>query len=193
MGNIGFYYNQTNCVGCRACQVACKDANDLDEGVLFRRVGTFEVGTNYNDVEGFFYSGSCNHCANPACVANCPTGAMHKSEEDGTVLHDDDVCIGCKQCMEACPYSVPQFLEDKNITGKCTTCTAIRNQYGNPPCVDSCPIHVLEFGDLEELKAAHPGAVSEIAILPAASETNPSLLIDKKAAADKQGSVTTLM
>lgn len=192
MGQLGFYYNQADCIGCRACQVACKDTNDLDDGVFYRRAKSFEVGM-YPDVEGYFYTASCNHCADPACVKNCPTGAMHKSEEDGVVYHDDEVCIGCKQCTESCPYQVPQYLEAKGITGKCTSCANLRNQYGNPPCVDACPVHVLKFGDIEELGAEHPNAVSDIAILPSSSETMPSLLIDKKAAADKDGYSETMM
>lgn len=192
MGNLGFYYNQVDCIGCRVCQVACKDANNLDEGVLYRKVNAFEVG-DYGSVQAYFYSAACNHCENPACVAYCPTGAMHKSEEEGVVVHDDDVCIGCQQCMNSCPYSVPQYLPDKNITGKCTSCISIRNQYGNPPCVDACPMHVLKFGDIDELKAEHPEAVSDIAILPSSSETNPSLLIDAKAGSEKSGSSITML
>lgn len=184
MGKLGFYYNQDICTGCRVCQIACKDTNNTDIGILYRRVRTLETGT-YPTVSGYFFSGACNHCENPACVENCPTGAMYVSESDGTVQHDDETCIGCKTCVVSCPYEVPQYNEEANIVGKCYTCTNIRKQYGEPPCVASCPMHALEFGDIDELKAAHPDAVSDIALLPSSSMTTPSLLISKKPAADE--------
>ena len=71
MGN-GFYFDMTACIGCRTCQVACKDKNDLEMGVIFRRLSDFEVG-EYPAVQTYHYSGSCNHCEKPECVAACPT------------------------------------------------------------------------------------------------------------------------
>lgn len=64
---------------------------------------------------------SCNHCESPACVANCPTGAMYK-DDDGTVQHDDEACIGCQTCVNSCPYGAPQFIEEDKIVQKCDTC-----------------------------------------------------------------------
>ena len=84
---LGFYFDMTRCVGCRACQVACKDRNNLDIGLLFRYAKTYETGS-FPKVGMYNYSGSCNHCEHPACVTVCPTGAMYKAE-DGTVIHDD--------------------------------------------------------------------------------------------------------
>ena len=94
MGN-GFYFDMTACIGCRTCQVACKDKNDLEMGVIFRRLSDFEVG-EYPAVQTYHYSGSCNHCEKPECVAACPNAAMYIDEEDGTVQHDDEKCIGCQ-------------------------------------------------------------------------------------------------
>ena len=80
---LGFYFDMTRCIGCRACQVACKDKNNLGVGVVLRNAQTYEVGT-FPTVKMYNLSNTCNHCENPACVAACPTKAMHKAE-DGTV------------------------------------------------------------------------------------------------------------
>ena len=124
---------------------------------------------------------SCNHCASPACVANCPTGAMYKDEETGVVLHDDEMCIGCETCVGACPYGEPVYMEDEGIVRKCDACYLLREKGESPACVAACPMRCLDFGDLEELKAKYgrePGVRRE---RPARfSETTPSLLINAR-------------
>lgn len=178
MANLGFYFDSTRCTGCRTCQIACKDKNRLDVGTLFRKVTSYSVGT-YPNVKVFHFSSTCNHCENPACVANCPTGAMYKSEE-GVVLHDDDICIGCETCVNSCPYQVPVLLPDQQIAGKCDSCYAIRKAGGNPACVDACLARALDFGDLEELTARHEGdLVSEIPVWPDGG-TGPNIRIKPK-------------
>ena len=92
---MGFYFDQNSCVGCKTCQVACKDKNDLEVGTLFRHVVDFEVG-EFPSVKSYHYAATCNHCENPACVEACPTAAMYIDETDGTVQHDDEKCIGCQ-------------------------------------------------------------------------------------------------
>lgn len=181
---FGFYFDMTRCIGCRACQIACKDKNRLDVGVVLRNAKTYECGT-FPKVEMFNYSASCNHCSNPACVAVCPVGAMYKAE-DGTVIHDDAACIGCQACVGACPYEVPQYDEVAKIVKKCDACAYLRAQGKNPACVDACPNRALEFGDIDELKALHgDDCVSDICILPASSMTEPNVLIKaKKCAVD---------
>lgn len=67
---FGFYFDMTRCIGCRACQVACKDKNRLEVGTLYRNVKSYTVGT-FPNVKSYSYSGSCNHCENPICLANC--------------------------------------------------------------------------------------------------------------------------
>jgi len=184
MGNLGFYFNQEACVGCRACQVACKDVNNLPVGILYRQVRGFETGA-YPSVARYSYSGTCNHCLAPACTEICPTGAMYKDEETGVVLHKDEECIGCKACVEACPYDVPKYLDDAGITGKCYACADLRKNGEQPACVASCPMRALEFGDIDELTAAHAGEdlVSDIACLPSSEQTGPSLAISARKAA----------
>ena len=87
---VGFLYNSTVCIACGACQLACQGAHGLGSGEYFRRVVLRPVGGGKETA----FSGGCNHCAHPACVAACPTGAMYRDEEKGVVLHDDGRCIG---------------------------------------------------------------------------------------------------
>lgn len=179
MGQLGFYYDQTACVGCKTCQIACKDRNNLEVGTLFRRVHEFEGG-KFPKPYAYYLSMSCNHCKEAKCVKGCPTGAMHFGE-DGTVQHDKDMCIGCKYCVWNCPYSVPQYLEAKNIVGKCDSCKDLRAEGQNPACVDACVMRCLKFGDLDELKAEYgDDLVRELPVLPSATQTNPSFLIKPK-------------
>lgn len=183
MSQLGFYYDQTRCSGCRVCQIACKDRLGIGEaGAIPRRVSSFETGT-YPDARLYNVSIACNHCEDPLCVANCPTGAMFKSE-DGTVLHDDDACIGCKTCMASCPYGAPQFYSSMNLIVKCDSCKALRDAGEVPVCVASCSMRALDFGDIDELKAKYGSdLVSDIACLPSSEETGPNLLIKKREAA----------
>ena len=170
MAQMGFYFDQTACIGCKTCQIACRDKNALyNVGEIFRTVETTEVG-EFPSVRYYSTSVSCNHCASPACVANCPTGAMYKDEETGVVLHDDEMCIGCETCVSACP-----------IVRKCDSCYLLREKGESPACVAACPMRCLDFGDLEELKAKYgDDLVSDINGLPDSSETTPSLLINAR-------------
>lgn len=175
--SLGFYFDMTRCSGCGTCVYACKNRLDLGMvGVSPRRVGRYEVGA-FPQVQGYSVTVSCNHCENPACVSSCPTGAMYKSE-DGTVLHNDATCIGCRSCIMACPYGSPQYLEAEGMVVKCDTCKALRDAGMNPVCVNACPSRALDFGDLDELRQKYGSdLVSEVAVLPDASLTNPNLLI----------------
>lgn len=175
---VGFYLDATRCSGCHVCQIACKDRMDLhNAGPVPRRVCSYEAGV-YPTASMYHTSIGCNHCEDPACVANCPTGAMYKDEETGVVLHDDSVCVGCKSCMMACPYGAPQFDDAQSRIVKCDSCKALRDAGMNPVCVDACMMRALDFGDMDELKEKYgAGMVQEIACLPRAEMTHPNLLI----------------
>ncbi len=175
---LGFYLDMTRCSGCHVCQIACKDRMDLQNaGPLPRRVATYEVGT-YPEARMYHTSIGCNHCENPACVANCPTGAMHKDEESGVILHDDSVCIGCRSCVMACPYGAPQFDEEAARIFKCDSCKALRDAGKNPVCVDACLMRALDFGNVDDLRAKYgDDLVQEVACMPTASATEPHIVI----------------
>ena len=181
--SLGFYVDLQRCIGCRTCQVACKDRRDLQSaGPRPRKVDSFECGT-YPDVSLFHLALSCNHCDEPACVAGCPTAALHKAD-DGTVQYDADRCVVCRNCMTVCPYGAPQHDEDANLIAKCDACKALRDAGRNPVCVDACPMRAIEFGELDELRAAHGGDLtSELPVLPSADVTHPNLLLRPSAGA----------
>lgn len=186
MGNkqLGFYLNQERCNGCLTCQIACKDKNDLPLGQLFRRVHEV-AGGGYTEIDhtfkanvfAYWISMSCNHCQDPLCVKNCPTGAMQKREEDGIVFVDQNKCIGCRYCTWSCPYSAPEYNPDKGKTGKCDFCKDLLEQGEQPACVAACPMRALDFGTMEELQAKY-GGVDRIRGLPEPDTTKPSLLIN---------------
>lgn len=176
---FGFYFDMTRCVGCRACQVACKDRNNLDVGILLRHTRTYETGT-FPKVRMYNYSASCNHCEHPACIAACPTGAMAKAA-DGTVLHDAGRCVGCRACVAACPYGAVQYAAAESRVYKCDACASLRAKGENPVCVDACPSRALDFGDVEALKARYgANLVRDIALLPGSALTGSNTLIKAK-------------
>lgn len=183
MSRQGFYFNQDACSGCRACQTSCKDRNDLGKGVLYRHVTTYQTGS-FPKATMYHVSATCNHCDDPACVRVCPTYAMHKTE-DGTVQHDDTLCVGCRMCTMACPYNVPQYKEDEGIVGKCDACKPYRDAGENPVCVDACNMRCLEFGDVDELIRKHgdESLVHDLPVLPTSEHTHPTTQINPKTAA----------
>lgn len=183
---LAFYFNASACNGCKACQIACKDKNNLPVGINWRRVAQYGGGNWLphptrsdlvvaNGIFAYSMSLACMHCQNPACVQVCPTTAITK-RADGVVLINQDQCIGCRYCQWACPYGAPQFNETKGVMTKCTFCEDLLAQGQNPACVDSCPMRAIEFGELSDLRAKH-GAEDAIEPLPVASVTSPSLVI----------------
>ncbi len=180
---LGFHIDQQSCIGCFTCQIACKDKNDLEVGQRWRRVEEVSLGgyvqegkTIRANVSAFWITMGCNHCEKPKCVENCPSGALSKREEDGVVLIDQDICIGCRYCVWACPYEAPQFNEEKGVTGKCNMCIDLLEEGQEPACVAACPIGVINYGDVEELKSKF-GGVKDIIGLPDSGITKPSLFI----------------
>ena len=180
MEQWGFYFDQSRCVGCHACSIACKDWHDIGAGpVQWRRVTSRERGI-YPTVFLSYLSLSCNHCEQPACAQSCPSGAITKREEDGIVVVDREVCLGntaCDElCKKACPYSVPQFGEEEGAKMQmCTFCLdrVVKNK--KPICVDACPMRALDADPLEELKAQY-GEVQQVEGFTYAKKTKPSII-----------------
>lgn len=184
MSQIGFYYDQTMCAGCKTCQVACKDKNRLEVGTIYREVRSYEKG-EFPSVQMYHLSATCNHCTAPACITECPTGAIEKLD-DGTVVMDAEACIGCSSCATACPYGVPRLIEAEGIYGKCDACVNEREAGYNPVCVDGCPYRAFDFGEIEDLKAKYPDAVDSIPALfinDSSVSTGPNTLIKARACA----------
>ena len=175
------------CIGCRACQVACKDKNRLEVGTLYREVHSYTVGT-FPEVDGYSYSFGCNHCEEPICLKNCPTGAIYRAP-DGTVVQDQSKCIGCRMCVMSCPYGQPKYFPDEGVSGKCDGCYGLREAGGEPACVAGCPNRALKFGEMDELRAEFGPDLNEgsIAVLPSPDETHPNILIKAKDCAQDAG------
>jgi len=176
----GVLYDANKCIGCSACQVACKQWNELPAGET-TNTGTIENPPHLSeetftklrfrevDYNGKFHwvfaKIQCMHCQDPACVAACLVGALQKTEF-GAVVYDDRKCIGCRYCMMACPFGVPTFMWDSRWPWirKCTFCADRQGAGLQPACVTTCPTGALKFGEREDLIteareriAAHPG------------------------------------
>ncbi len=143
----GFFVNSANCYGCKSCQVACANEKLLAPGTFIRRVRQINAPAPGGHA---FVSMACNHCDEPACVANCPVGAYQKMD-NGLVVQNHDVCIGCKTCIEACPFHAPAYDEATSTTFKCDGC-ANRQAAGDlPVCVVTCPSSNLVLDDMDSL------------------------------------------
>jgi anaerobic dimethyl sulfoxide reductase subunit B (iron-sulfur subunit) len=196
MTRLAFYFDASACVGCKTCQVACKDKNSLPLGVRWRRVYEYAGGDWVphgdqmlpSNVFGYTMSVACMHCQDPLCVEACPAGAMTK-RADGVVLIDADKCIGCRYCEWACPYGAPQFDEAAGVMTKCNFCQDLLAQGQNPACVDACPLRALQFGELTELQAKH-GVVNAMEPLPSGSLTSPALVLTPHRHAQPSGAGT---
>lgn len=177
----GFYIDTSTCTGCKACQIACKDKNNLPEGLLWRRVIEVSGGTWkprkqawLQNIGTYFVSAACMHCERPICVEVCPTQALNQ-QEDGVVLVDQERCIGCRYCEMACPYKALQYDQDSKVMTKCDFCYDLIAQKMSPACVSACQMRVLHFGDLNTLRAMH-GEVDDIFPLPDPKLTQPAVV-----------------
>jgi len=180
--NYGFFFDQTLCTGCKACEISCIDKHDLPLGVIWRRVAEYSGGTWQRDgatvtpsIFAYYTSVACNHCDNPACVAACPTTAMTK-RDDGTVYVDDSKCVGCRYCEWACPYTAPALNPETGHMTKCDLCYDYRAAGQTPACVAACPSRALDWGPIDDLRKTY-GNQAGIAPLPDPGITGPHLVI----------------
>jgi len=149
--NYGFVINNKTCIGCHACTVACKSEHDIPIGVNRTHVKYIEKGT-YPDSTREFSVHRCNHCEDSPCTTICPTTALF-TRSDGIVDFDDERCIGCKSCMQACPYDALYIDPDKGTAAKCNYCAhRIEHSY-EPACVIVCPTESIVSGDLSDPKS----------------------------------------
>lgn len=148
---LGFWMNNKNCYGCKTCSIACKSEKQLNEGVLLRKVSCIRQDSPVNVS---FLSMSCNHCEDPACVKACPVEAYTKLD-NGIVKQDHDKCIGCKMCIEACPYNAPCYDEEESKTYKCDMCYDRQQRGELPACVAACPGANIAVGEMEDLQKNH--------------------------------------
>jgi formate dehydrogenase iron-sulfur subunit len=169
----GFFTDTSVCIGCKACEVACKEWNQLPEkepgflgesldntgelnGSTWRHVKFIDNVPDATMGEGngkafLLMSDVCKHCQHASCMDVCPTGAIIRTEFD-TVFIQHDVCNGCRNCIAACPYDVIDINEDKNVAQKCTLCYDRLQGGMEPACAKACPTDSIQFGPLDELR-----------------------------------------
>lgn len=145
-----FLVDATRCINCKTCEIACKDINGAAVGQRIRRVYTYEGG-EYPHPVVLNISMSCNHCEEPKCVKACPVGAYSKREQDGIVVHNASLCIGCKYCTWACPYGAPQFDSKAGRVNKCNMCVELMEKGEKPVCVQACPVRAIEVISFDEI------------------------------------------
>jgi Fe-S-cluster-containing dehydrogenase component len=145
---LGFLMDHRRCIGCHACTVACKSENDVPLGSFRTWVKYTEKGT-FPAVKRHFAVLRCNHCTNAPCVTICPVTALSK-RPDGIVDIDRDACIGCRACMQGCPYDAIYLNEDLGSVEKCHFCAHRIEQNLAPACVVVCPEEAIVFGDVHD-------------------------------------------
>ncbi len=195
----------SRCIGCRKCEEACNQANELpapsrsfkDKTVLntYRRpsdsaytvVNKYNAGKrdNKNNDLFSFVKLQCMHCDDAACVSACITGAMEK-KENGTVFYNVDKCIGCRYCMVACPFEIPAYEYDNPITPKVMKCSfcyeRVEKENKKPACATVCPVEAITFGKKKELLKIAENRI----------KNNPALYIDKIYGKDEAGGTSWL-
>jgi len=188
-GPLGLLYDTTKCIGCRACQMACKRWNNLpletgNQEVLLSESPTsapiYDTPTNlsedtwtliklkkFDNTDWHFMNYQCMHCTDAACVTVCPTGALFKDER-GFTAYDKTKCIGCGYCTQFCPYGVAHLKVDSVVTGqakaaKCTFCQdRVAAGIGGPYCATVCPTGALVWGNRDQLLDQAKGRVSDL-------------------------------
>ena len=144
----GFVVDNRKCIGCHACSVVCKAENDVPLGVFRTWVKCVDKG-RFPDTRRYFQVTRCNHCDDPPCVAICPVGAMYR-RADGIVDFDSSRCIGCKACLQACPYDAVYIDPEKRTAAKCHFCAHRVGLGLEPACVATCPAQAVVAGDLDD-------------------------------------------
>ena len=169
----GFFTDTTVCIGCKACEVACKQWNQLpDDGMLFtgmsydntghlggstwRHVSFVERpmpmgGADTAGMAWLMMSDVCKHCQRAGCLENCPTGAILRTEFD-TVYVQPDICNGCGYCVVGCPFGVIDRLKDDGRAWKCTLCYDRLKEDMEPACAKACPTDSIIFGEIDDLR-----------------------------------------
>lgn len=149
MRQLAIIVDLDRCTGFHACSIACKQENNVPLGAFWHRV--YEIGPHgtFPDLAMYFLPIACQHCRDPSCVKVCPTGASYR-REDGIVLIDQAKCIGCRSCIQACPYGVHDYDSEKKKTHKCTLCAHLVDRGDQPACVKTCTAKARFYGDLND-------------------------------------------
>jgi Fe-S-cluster-containing dehydrogenase component len=162
---MGFLFNTDDCLGCKACEIACKNENQTPVGINWRKVNKITPELSL--------SISCNHCDNPECFRVCPERAFTK-RQDGIVQINERLCTGCQLCVTACPYGAPQFDFETQKVSKCQMCFPRQEKGLTTACVEACTTGALKLVNLNTFQSNE--AVQTIDGFPDIHLTCPSIL-----------------
>lgn len=190
MTQYGFFYDQSRCIGCKTCSIACKTWNGIPPGpVKYMRVFEWEEGV-WPQVRLNFLAIPCYHCEKPVCAEACPAKAIVKEEKYGAVLIDDEFCnpavVNCNRaCWEACPYGSIAFASDSpnEKAQKCTMCIERLEEGLLPICVASCPMRALDFGPMNKLIEKYSKkfkVTQQIKGMPEPDTVKPAVIIKER-------------
>lgn len=143
MKKISLVFNKQDCMGCHSCEVACKQEHGLAVGPRLVRV--LEQSPSFIPIY-------CHHCAKPPCRDACPVEAITRNEQ-GIVLIDEDLCIGCRECLQACPFGAMQFDDFREMAVKCDLCIDRLSDQQQPACVGVCPTGCIRVSGGESIAA----------------------------------------
>ena len=193
---LGFYFDQTRCIGSNACTVSCKDWNQVNPGpVRWRKQENHEKNNGVSVFENLTMS--CNHCEEPACLTACAANAITKTDK-GIVIVDRNKCQALKACITACPFAAPHIADDlqepkkgenwvvDHPMQKCKYCWERIEDGNSPVCVSACPVRALDYGDIDDLQRKYPDAVRmnptdfPYAYVNNTNDTKPSFFIKKR-------------
>jgi len=171
----GFAIDQRTCIGCHACTVACKTEHEVPVGQFRTWVKYVDQGVFPNSTRNFGVM-RCNHCTDAPCVTICPTKALFK-RDDGIVDFDNTRCIGCKSCMQGCPYDSIYIDENTHTAAKCNFCAHRIDNNIEPACVVVCPTHSIWVGDIEDPTSGISKLINNNPVTVRAPEqnTNPNV------------------
>jgi len=172
---VGFFTDTSICIGCKACEVACKEWNEIPMDLkgysghsydntlalgasTWRHVAFIEQG---DPMRWLMSSDVCKHCTDAACLEVCPTGSLFRTEF-GTVVVQPDICNGCGYCVSACPFGVIDKRREDGRAFKCTLCYDRLKDGLEPACAKACPTQSIQFGELDELRERARGRLAEL-------------------------------
>ncbi|HEY3383605.1 MAG TPA: 4Fe-4S dicluster domain-containing protein [Vicinamibacterales bacterium] len=182
MNQYAFFVNSDACSGCKTCQMACQDKNDLRAGLHWRRVYEVTAG-DWQKREGIWASTvvaynlsvACHHCRDTVCGKSCSTEAIWK-RPDGIVLIDQSRCVKCNKCVADCPYEAIRYDAATNTVGKCDFCVDYVDAGAAPVCVAACPNRALDFGELDDIRRKY-GTTDSVFPMADSTISRPAVVV----------------
>ncbi|MCB2186232.1 MAG: 4Fe-4S dicluster domain-containing protein [Deltaproteobacteria bacterium] len=169
---VAFFVDVKRCIGCFSCAMACKNQYHQESGVYWRQLYPLSQEI-YPHRDRAWLSLACNHCEHPTCLEVCPVEAYYKRDKDGVVVHEQDKCIGCGNCIRSCPYGAPKYNPVQEKAEKCSFCYQRLDAGLLPACVLGCPTKALSMVELGP--DTPPDSIHYIAGFPAFPALNPSI------------------